>query len=256
MSKIKRCIYEILLILPLLNLCLASTPIVMWHGMGDSCCSPNSLGYLKSLIEQTIPNVYVYSIQFGQSSFQDSLYSFWSDVNDKISFACDKIKSNPLLKDGYHSIGFSQGAQFLRALAQRCPEPRMKNLISLGGQHQGVYGLPNCFDGFICTSISRIVSFFAYMNLIQTNIVQAQYWHDPFNENEYKDYNLFLADINQEKEFKEEYKKNLLNLNRLVLVKFEDDEMVIPNESQVSLIILIIKQTLNLLDQKEIQGIF
>lgn len=26
---------------------------------------------------------------------------------------------------------------FRRAVAQRCPEPRINNLISLGGQHQG-----------------------------------------------------------------------------------------------------------------------
>jgi hypothetical protein len=31
-----------------------------------------------------------------------------------------------------------------RALAQRCPSPPILNLISIGGQHQGVYGLPHC----------------------------------------------------------------------------------------------------------------
>lgn len=35
----------------------------------------------------------------------------------------------------YNAIGFSQGAQFLRAVAQRCPQG-MKNLVSIGGQHQ------------------------------------------------------------------------------------------------------------------------
>lgn len=39
----------------------------------------------------------------------------------------------------YNAIGFSQGSQFLRAVAQRCPHG-MKTLISFGGQHQGVYG--------------------------------------------------------------------------------------------------------------------
>lgn len=29
---------------------------------------------------------------------------------------------------------------FRRAVAQRCPNPPMKNLVTLGGQHQGVYG--------------------------------------------------------------------------------------------------------------------
>lgn len=42
----------------------------------------------------------------------------------------------------YNAIGFSQGGQFLRAVAQRCPGG-MKKLISFGGQHQGVYGRSN-----------------------------------------------------------------------------------------------------------------
>lgn len=31
------------------------------------------------------------------------------------------------------------------------------------------------------------------------SIVQAEYWHDPLKEQEYKDKSVFLADINQEK---------------------------------------------------------
>lgn len=30
-------------------------------------------------------------------------------------------------------------------------------------------------------------------------LVQAEYWHDPLNEQEYKDKSVFLADINNEK---------------------------------------------------------
>jgi len=33
---------------------------------------------------------------------------------------------------------------FRRAVAQRCPNPPMLNLISIGGQHQGVFGMPRC----------------------------------------------------------------------------------------------------------------
>lgn len=31
-----------------------------------------------------------------------------------------------------------------------------------------------------------------------SSLVQAQYWHDPLNEDLYKTHSLFLADINQE----------------------------------------------------------
>lgn len=32
-----------------------------------------------------------------------------------------------------------------------------------------------------------------------SSLVQAQYWHDPFNDDLYKKHSLFLADINQER---------------------------------------------------------
>ena len=59
------------------------------------------------------------------------------NANEQIDNVCAQVKADPKLKNGYNSVGFSQGGQFLRALAQRCPDPPMMNLISVGGQHQG-----------------------------------------------------------------------------------------------------------------------
>ena len=50
---------------------------------------------------------------------------------------CEMIANDPALQNGFNAIGFSQGGQFLRAVAQRCPTPRMRNLITVGSQHQG-----------------------------------------------------------------------------------------------------------------------
>lgn len=51
-----------------------------------------------------------------------------------------------------------------RAVAQRCPDPPMINLISLGGQHQGVYGVPNCavVEHKLCDYIRRLLNHAAY----------------------------------------------------------------------------------------------
>lgn len=35
--------------------------------------------------------------------------------------------------------------------------------------------------------------------LVALSLVQAQYWHDPLNDDLYKKHSLFLADINQER---------------------------------------------------------
>jgi len=73
---------------------------------------------------------------------EDRRNGFLMPVYDQIAMACDIIKNDPMLKDGYHGLGFSQGSQFLRGVAQTCPG--MVNLVSIDGQHQGVFGFPGC----------------------------------------------------------------------------------------------------------------
>merc|ERR1712131_527172 len=102
------------------------------------------MGYIKHLLEEHLPGVYVRSLMIGASANDDTLNGFFKPVNDQVDEVCQKISSDPNLKDGYNAIGFSQGGQFLRAVAQRCPHPPMRNLITVGAQHRGVFGFPKC----------------------------------------------------------------------------------------------------------------
>lgn len=65
-------------------------PVVIWHGMGDSCCNPNSMGRFKSIIQDNIKNVYIHSIQIGNNIYDVSLrYSLnfnSSNLKDSSSF--------------------------------------------------------------------------------------------------------------------------------------------------------------------------
>jgi len=154
-------------------------------------------------------------------------------VNKQVEMVCQQIASDPKLAQGYNSIGFSQGGQFLRAVAQRCPNPPMKNLISIGGQHQGVYGFPKCpGSSKFCDIVRKLLNYGAYVGFVQNNVVQAEYWHDPLNEEEYKEKSVFLADINNEKTVNETYKQNLVKLENFVMVLFTKDSMVQPKESE------------------------
>lgn len=212
----------------------ANTPLVIWHGMGDTCCNPLSMGRIKSLIEKNVSDIYVHSLEIGSSESSDSLNGFFMPVNDQIDLAYSIIKADPKLANGYNAMGFSQGGQFLRALAQRYPDPPMLNLVSIGGQHQGVYGFPRCptDNVSICDYIRRLLNLGAYVSFVQDHLVQAEYWHDPLQEDEYRKSSVFLADINQEVVFNQTYKDNLLKLKNLVLVKFNQDGMVVPRESE------------------------
>ena len=137
--------------------------------------------------------------------------------------------------DGYHAVGFSQGGLFIRGLAERCPQPRIHNLVSIGGPQQGVYGLPKCLgeNHKLCDYVRRLLNYGAYVGWIQDILVQAQYWHDPLAEVEYQENSLYLADINNQGPVKNStYKDNLLTIDNLVLVKFNQDTIVDPRDSE------------------------
>uniref|UniRef100_A0AAQ6A5K4 Palmitoyl-protein thioesterase 1 n=1 Tax=Amphiprion ocellaris TaxID=80972 RepID=A0AAQ6A5K4_AMPOC len=171
-----------------------TVPLVLWHGMGDSCCNPLSMGAIKKMMEEEIPGIYVLSLMIGKNVVQDTENGFFMDVNQQVSLVCSQLAQDARLKGGFNAMGFSQGAQFLRAVAQRCPSPPMKTLISVGGQHQGVYGLPRCpgESSHICDVIRKALNSGAYSDMVQKHLVQAQYWHDPLNDDLYKKHSLFL----------------------------------------------------------------
>lgn len=222
----------ILLCLLLVPFVAAFTPVVIWHGMGDSCCNPLSMGRISKVITDTHNGTYVYSIMIGNNIIEDTAAGFFKNSNDQITEVCEKIKADPKLAGGFHALGFSQGGQFLRALVQRCGVP-MRTLVSFGGQHQGVFGLPHCTTSIsLCEKMRQLVKSGAYKPLVQDHVVQAEYWHDPLHEDLYRNASVFLADINQENRVNETYRENLLTLENLVLVKFNNDSMVIPRESE------------------------
>ncbi|XP_066152563.1 palmitoyl-protein thioesterase 1 [Euwallacea fornicatus] len=214
--------------------CAEPTPIVMWHGMGDSCCFDFSLGAIKEKLNNSIPGVYVLSLQIGDSIIKDMENGYFLHPDKQIKMACDIVNEDPKLAGGFNAIGFSQGAQFLRALVQRCSTAKVKNLISVGGQHQGVYGLPNCgaLSNNTCDYIRKLLNHAAYIRWVQNALVQATYWHDPLNEQEYKNYSSFLSDINNEKEVNQNYVTNLQALDNFVLIKFNNDTIVQPVDTE------------------------
>jgi palmitoyl-protein thioesterase len=217
-----------------LTCCLAAPrPTVLWHGMGDTCCFSFSMGAVKDSIEQSIPGVYVSSIMIGSNIVEDEAYGFLGDVSSEVSDVCSQLKSDPQLQNGFNAVGFSQGGQFLRAYVERCNDPPVYNLITMGGQHQGVADIPECtsVNSTICSLVEELLALGAYNSLVQELVIQAQYFHDPLEPNEYLTYNTFLPDINSDITINPTYKENIMKLNNLVLVMFAEDTVVVPKES-------------------------
>ena len=60
-----------------------------------------------------------------------------------------------------------------------------------------------------------------YDDILQNNLVQAQYWHDPLDQDKYVKYSQFIAEINGEgPNPNATYVENLMKLEKMVLVMF------------------------------------
>lgn len=139
-------------------------PVLLWHGMGDTCCLPFSLGAFMKLIVAQTKGTYVRSVEIGGNMVMDWESGFFIHPNEQVDYVCKQLLADEKMAKGYNAIGFSQGGQFLRAVAQRCPQPPMRTLITFGGQHQGVFGLPSCptLSVEACDYISRLLTNAAY----------------------------------------------------------------------------------------------
>lgn len=214
-------------------------PVVLWHGMGDSCCSMGSMGAVKKLIEDRL-GVFVHSIATGAGEYGDVWSSFYGNVNKQVENVCEELADKDELSGGFHMVGFSQGGQFLRAVVERCGHklPRVHSLITLGGQHQGVANTPGCSTDLTgaaakaCTAMQMLLAQGAYAPWVRSNLVQAQYFKDPHNLDEYLAANEFLPDINNERpEKNSQYADNMAALKRFVMIRFDGDTTVVPRDS-------------------------
>merc|ERR1712141_926076 len=78
-----------LLLAALANAQNPPVPVVIWHGMGDSCCNPVSMGRIKEVIEGET-NGYVKSLKIGLTVIDDTINGFLKDTNKQIEMVVNK----------------------------------------------------------------------------------------------------------------------------------------------------------------------
>ncbi|OLL23316.1 Palmitoyl-protein thioesterase 1 [Neolecta irregularis DAH-3] len=188
---------------------------------------------VASIIKETNPGTFVHSVYLNEDLQKDQNAGYFGYVNDQVEFVCQQISSIPELSQGFDAMGFSQGGLFLRAYAQRCNQPPVRNLVTWGSPHYGISDLPPCSaDDFVCQQVHRVIKFGVYSGWARKNIVQAQYYRNPEEYDKYLEYNDFLADINNEYADKNRtYSKNIASLDRFVMIVFRNDTMLVPKES-------------------------
>lgn len=239
------------------------TPVVIWHGLGDRYDAAGLLSLKEDLESRpSLEGIFVHIVKIGIDGAADQKATFFGNANDQIALACEQLSALPQIADltlnpggKFDAIGFSQGGQLLRGVVERCGGKdglEVRNLITLGSQHLGISALPPCPPGSSIFSPCRLmhlslVHSSIYSSYAQNNIIPAQYFRNYNNREELAKYlngSSFLADINNERfqdlaedidtggeSRNETYRDNLKRLNKLVLLRFSEDQTVVPSTS-------------------------
>ncbi|KAJ3038914.1 hypothetical protein HDV00_012836 [Rhizophlyctis rosea] len=181
------------------------------------------MGAITSVLQTELSNLFVHSVRVGETEDEDRNRGYFDVVNNQVDEVCEQLKGVEELRGGFNAVGFSQVGV----------EP------GGGGDgwelwNEGVSEWPGCKDRFDtqCALARSLLLRGAYVPWIQHRVVQAQYFKDAKNYEDYLAKNIFLPDINNElPEKNKTYTQNLLSLNKFVMIQFEEDDMVVPKES-------------------------
>lgn len=214
-------------------------PLVIWHGLGDNYLA-EGLQQVGELAEKANPGTFVYNVRLDNDAGSDRTATFFGNVTVQLEQVCEDLASHPILSTApaINALGFSQGGQFLRGYIERCNNPPVRSLVTFGSQHNGISKFQACgATDWLCKGAMGLLTTSAWSSFVQNRVVPAQYYRE-VNEttgtgsDKYLEHSNFLADINNERELKNEtYKKNLASLEKFVMFVFTEDTTVIPKET-------------------------
>mmetsp|Transcript_963 Transcript_963/g.1143 ORF Transcript_963/g.1143 Transcript_963/m.1143 type:complete len:348 (+) Transcript_963:259-1302(+) len=203
-------------------------PFITLHGLGDACENSGMAQFTQELADGT--GSYGKCVEFGAGTD-----SWFKPIPEQVEKACQVIKADPKLANGFNVVGLSQGNCVARGLIEQClNSSQVHNYVSLGGPHMGVASIPQCESGVICKILNGFIGLGVYTKLAQDHVGPANYFKDPSDLKSYLSGNIWLPEVNNEDPSKlnPSYKKAMASLNSVTLVKFAADTVVDPKESE------------------------
>ncbi|KAK4275462.1 hypothetical protein QN277_018541 [Acacia crassicarpa] len=222
-------------VLPVFVLCMLlfissalSIPFIVLHGLGDECKTRGYKYFIELLSNWS--GSQGYCIKIGDGSWD----SWTMPLMEQTTIACDKVKKMTELSQGYNIVGLSQGNMIGRGIVEFCDEgPPVKNFISLAGPHAGTASIPFCGSKWLCILLDKLIKLVIYSRFVQEHLAPSNYFKIPSDIFAYINGCKFLPKLNNEimnmKNYT--YKQRFASLENLVLIMFEQDNVLIPRET-------------------------
>jgi palmitoyl-protein thioesterase len=238
----------------------AGLPVVLAHGMGDSCFN-SGMQHITEKVSDLLGGVYTVCIPTGDSQSSDTKNGYFLSMDDSVDAFAAGVAADSNLQQGFHAIGFSQGNNVIRGYIAKVNNPAVHTFISVNGVNAGIGAVPYCqpdvlptqssahtTDGLnddtstvqfsMCDLLMEQASRSAYTDFSQKNSFQANYWRDP-RPSAVKEYQTYsqLAVWNNEQDaigghVNETLKENWSKTQAFVWVLATEDGMIWPREGE------------------------
>mmetsp|Transcript_15509 Transcript_15509/g.25873 ORF Transcript_15509/g.25873 Transcript_15509/m.25873 type:complete len:369 (-) Transcript_15509:61-1167(-) len=162
-------------------------PVVMAHGMGDSCFN-DGMQHVVQHISDLLGGVYSTCVPTGDNHQEDTSSGYFLNMDASVDVFAQKVRDDPKLQNGFKAIGFSQGNNVIRGYIAKYNDPPVKVFISVNGVNGGEGAVPYCRPSLLesasvefsmCDLLMEQASNAAYTSYSQEHSFQANYWRDP-----------------------------------------------------------------------------